>query len=49
MAQRLWSSSRCTQMVLVYVLLTCGITEHVPYENSNSNYDAAADEMFKVA
>jgi hypothetical protein len=30
-------------------LVNVGITEHVPYENSNSNYDAAADEMFKVA
>ena len=30
-------------------LVNVGVTEHVPYENSNSNYDAAADEMFKVA
>jgi hypothetical protein len=30
-------------------LVNVGITEHVPYEGNNSNYDAAADEMFKVA
>jgi hypothetical protein len=26
-----------------------GITEHVPFEGNNSNYDASANEMFKVA
>jgi hypothetical protein len=30
-------------------LVNVGITEHVSYEGNNSNYDAAADEMFKVA
>ena len=30
-------------------IVNVGVTDHVPYENSNSNYDAAADEMFKVA
>jgi hypothetical protein len=30
-------------------LVNVGILEHVPYESNNSNYDPAADEMFKVA
>lgn len=30
-------------------LVNVGVLEHVPYESSNSSYDPAADEMFKVA